>query len=134
MKWIPWKYGDPVPSGEVFLKWNDGFISSGTRDDWNWGSGGSTIAYAFPDDEEPEQSAVSALDSQVGGDHYKKLGNYQPWIVLHKWLTPEEFKGAIKKDVIGYLAREADKGGIEDMRKAMHTLQIFFELTNGETK
>ena len=72
---------------------------------------------------------TSALDSQVAGDHYKKLGMYQPWQVLAAWMTPEELKGAAKKDAIGYLAREADKGGREDIEKAVHTLQIYLELS-----
>jgi hypothetical protein len=72
----------------------------------------------------------SSLNSQEGGDHYKKLGDYQPWIVLNKWMTPEEMKGAMKKDVIGYLARESDKGGREDIKKAHHTLGIYLELTD----
>ena len=29
--------------------------------------------------------ALSALDVQEGGDHYKKLGAYQPWEVLRRW-------------------------------------------------
>jgi hypothetical protein len=78
---------------------------------------------------------MSALTDQKGGDHYAKLGIYQPWIVLSKWLTPEELKGAMKKDVISYLAREADKGGRLDIEKAMHTMQIYLELTQeGEAK
>lgn len=71
----------------------------------------------------------SSLNSQEGGDHYKKLGEYQPWVVLSKWMTPEELKGAMKKDVIAYLARESDKGGREDIKKAVHTMQIYLELT-----
>lgn len=75
---------------------------------------------------------ASALDSQEGGDHYKKLGQYQPWEVLHKWLTSEELKGFAKGTVIAYLAREEDKGGRLDIKKAMHTLQIYLELTEAE--
>lgn len=75
-------------------------------------------------------AGLSALNSQVGGDHYKKLGIYQPWEVFKRWMTPEEFKGAMKKEVITYLAREQDKGGREDIEKAMHTMQIYLELTS----
>lgn len=75
---------------------------------------------------------VSALDTQEGGDHYKKLGQYQPWEVLHKWLTPEELKGFAKGTVIAYLAREEDKGGRLDIKKALHTLQIYLEITDSE--
>jgi hypothetical protein len=72
----------------------------------------------------------SALDTQVGGDHYKKLGAYQPWEVLRAWLTPEEFRGYMKGTAIAYLAREKDKGGMQDIDKAAHTLQGLSEMTS----
>lgn len=72
--------------------------------------------------------ALSVLDIQEGGDHYKKLGQYQPWEVLRAWLTPEEFRGYMKGTAIAYLARERDKGGTLDIRKATHTLQGLVEL------
>lgn len=75
---------------------------------------------------------MSALNKQEGGDHYQKLGDYQPWKVLSKWMTPEELKGFAKGTVIAYLAREQDKGGRMDIKKAMHTLQIYLELTEHE--
>lgn len=69
-----------------------------------------------------------ALTMQEGGDHYLKMGAYQPWEVAFHQLTPEELKGAMKLIVMSYLAREADKGGMADIRKASHTLQIYLEL------
>lgn len=77
---------------------------------------------------------MSEMDKQVGGDHYKNLGAYQPWWVLQKWLTPEELKGAMKKDVIKYLQREALKNGREDIEKAYHVLGIYLELTKETEK
>lgn len=74
----------------------------------------------------------SALDSQHGGDHYKKLGAYQPWEVLAKWLTPEELRGYMKGTAISYIAREAEKGGDLDIDKAIHTMQIYRELATTE--
>lgn len=71
---------------------------------------------------------VSALDTQVAGDHYKKLGAYQPWAVLKAWLTPEEFRGYMKGTAIAYLAREKDKGGMVDIEKAAHTLAALVEI------
>ncbi len=71
---------------------------------------------------------VSAKDNQVGGDHYRKLGAYQPWEVLAKWMTPEELRGYMKGTVIAYLAREQDKGGDTDIAKAMHTMQLWQEV------
>lgn len=76
--------------------------------------------------------AISALDVQEGGDHYKKLDAYRPWEVLRCWLTPEEFRGYMKGTAIAYLAREQDKGGTLDIRKAIHTLQGLVELSEVE--
>lgn len=70
----------------------------------------------------------SALHTQVGGDHYKKMGGFQPWQVLRAWLTPEEFRGYMKGTAIAYLAREQDKGGLQDVGKAAHTLVAMLEL------
>jgi len=70
----------------------------------------------------------SSLDTQHGGDHYKQLGDYQPWQVLKAWLSEEEFKGYMKGTAIAYLAREAAKGGDLDIQKATHTLQAFLEM------
>jgi hypothetical protein len=72
---------------------------------------------------------TSALDTQEGGDHYKKLGHYQPWEVLAQWMTPEELRGYAKGTAIAYLARERDKGGRLDTKKALHTLQLYMELS-----
>lgn len=71
---------------------------------------------------------MRADDRQVGGEHYRKLGSMQPWNVLQAWLTPEEFRGFMKGTAIVYLARERDKGGDEDIRKALHYLQKMIEV------
>lgn len=78
--------------------------------------------------EELEEMLMSVLDKQVGGDHYKALGQYQPIEVLKNWLTDEEFKGYCKGTAIVYLCREADKNGMEDIEKAIHTLELFAAL------
>jgi hypothetical protein len=85
-----------------------------------------------PPKDPPPPPPKSPLDVQHGGDHYRKLGAYQPWEVLAKWMTPEELRGFAKGTVIAYLAREQDKGGRLDIEKAMHTLQIYLELSKNE--
>ena len=70
----------------------------------------------------------SPLNNQIGGDHYKKLGRYQPWEVLAHWMNPDELRGYMKGTVIAYLAREADKGGDLDIEKATHTIALWQEV------
>lgn len=71
---------------------------------------------------------MAASDKQVGGDHYTKMGAYQPWDVLRHWLTPEEYRGWQKGNAIVYLARELQKGGDQDIAKAAHHLQKLLEV------
>jgi len=73
----------------------------------------------------PAASSQAAKDVQVGGDHYKTMGDYQPWQVLAEWMTPEELRGYMKGTVIAYLAREKQKGGDQDIGKALHTMRLF---------
>lgn len=70
---------------------------------------------------------MSASDTQVGGNHYKNMGDFQPWDVLKHWLTPEEYRGYQKGVAIAYLARERSKGGAQDIAKAAHHLQKLLE-------
>lgn len=70
---------------------------------------------------------TKASDTQVGGDHYKTMGDFQPWDVLKHWLTPEEYRGYQKGVAIAYLARERQKGGDQDIAKAAHHLQKLLE-------
>lgn len=77
---------------------------------------------------------MSANDNQIGGDHYKSLGQFQPWDVLRAWLTPEEYRGWMKGNAIVYLARERQKGGDQDIGKAAHHLQKLLEVLQDPDK
>ena len=72
---------------------------------------------------------TSTLATQVGGNHYKDMG-IQPWQAMEAWLTPDEYRGYHKGVAIAYLARERDKGGLEDIKKAVHHLQRLVEMAD----
>lgn len=64
---------------------------------------------------------MSALDTQVDGDHYKKLA-----------IQPMEYSMNNKLDacqhtIIKYVTRFRDKGGIKDLEKARHVLDMLIE-------
>lgn len=67
---------------------------------------------------------MSANDTQIGGDHYKRL-SIQPWDAMQAWMTPEAFAGFLKCNVIKYVAR--NKNGVEDLEKARHYLDKLIE-------
>jgi hypothetical protein len=58
-------------------------------------------------------------DIQVGGSHYKDMP-VQPWDVMEAVLTPEEYRGYLKGNVIKYSMRAGRKEGSDDAGKAMH--------------
>lgn len=70
---------------------------------------------------------VTANATQIGGDHYRSKA-VQPWDAMSAWFTPEEFRGFLKGNAIKYIARERDKGGTEDLRKAQHYLGKLIEV------
>ena len=72
------------------------------------------------------------LAEQVGGSHYRDMA-VQPWQAMEAWLTPEEYRGYHKGVAIAYLARERQKGGPQDIKKAIHHLQRLVEW-EGETR
>lgn len=67
-------------------------------------------------------SASSALDVQVAGDHYKKL-KIQPVEYIHANRIP-----FVEGSVIKYVTRWRDKGGVKDLEKARHFLDLLIEL------
>jgi hypothetical protein len=64
---------------------------------------------------------------QVGGDHYKIKG-LQPWDAIHAWGL-DFFCG----NVVKYVARHEQKGGVEDLKKARHYLDKKIELMEGKS-
>lgn len=70
---------------------------------------------------------VSALDIQQGGDHYKKL-KIQPIEYIHANSIPFA-EGCIIK----YVSRWRDKGGIPDLEKARHFIDLLIELETRKT-
>jgi len=70
-------------------------------------------------------------DEQVGGDHYTKM-KVQPWDAMKACMTPEEFAGYLRGEVLSYVMRAGHKGdALEDYKKAYHVLGALIELLQG---
>lgn len=72
-------------------------------------------------------NGVRADDIQVSGSHYKEMP-MQPWHVMEAVLTPEEFKGFLKGNIIKYSLRAGRKDGTDDAGKAKHYAQKLQEM------
>lgn len=67
------------------------------------------------------QKTESALDVQIGGGHYKDMA-----------IQPMEYSmknglDACQHTAIKYISRFRDKGGIEDLRKAKHCIDMLIQ-------
>ena len=83
--------------------------------------GGDSVNQVFP------EIAVTADARQVGGSHYRDM-QMQPWDVMQAVLTPEEFRGFLKGNVIKYAMRQGKKDGTDDAGKAQHYAQKLAEV------
>jgi hypothetical protein len=69
---------------------------------------------------------MSVDNYQVGGGYYRDK-DVQPWDAMKSWMTPEQFEGYLRGNVIKYLARYPEKGGGLDLLKARHYLEKLLE-------
>lgn len=72
-----------------------------------------------------------ADDLQVGGSHYKDMP-VQPWVVMEALLTPEEFIGFLKGNIIKYSMRQGKKDS-DDAGKLKHYIMKLEEVLGTET-
>jgi hypothetical protein len=74
---------------------------------------------------EQHMAVIAAMNTQIGGDHYKKLA-IQPIEYIHKNQI-----GFVEGSVIKYVSRWKNKNGVEDLKKARHLLDILIEMEGG---
>lgn len=69
---------------------------------------------------------MAAKDEQIAGAHYKDMA-IQPVEFIHKNGIP-----FIEGSAIAYICRHRQKNKAEDIKKAIHFLQLLLELEYGE--
>ena len=124
LTWIKHDGGPmPVPGDAVLdVRLRCGEVTEGwPANDYDWSElGGQTIveyAIVTPSPTRPQ----SALDVQEGGSHYKTMS-----------IQPVEYMMAnaipfMEGCVIKYMTRWRSKGGLEDLRKARHFIDLLIE-------
>jgi hypothetical protein len=68
---------------------------------------------------------MSATDKQEGGNHYKK------WAIQPIDFIVENKLPFIEGNIIKYIIRHKDKNGVQDLRKAIHYIEILIEKEYG---
>lgn len=126
--WTEWRGGDdcPVADGvEVQLRYRQGGVlltEHAPHCDWqHYGAHSDIVGYHVIEPPVKENPA-NPLAVQVAGDHYKKL-KIQPIEFIHANGIP-----FAEGSVIKYVTRWRDKGGIKDLEKARHFLDLLIDL------
>jgi hypothetical protein len=70
---------------------------------------------------------LKANDVQVAGTHYKGKA-IQPW----DYIVGNNL-GYLEGNIVKYVSRWKDKGGVDDLRKARHYLDKLIEVSNENT-
>jgi hypothetical protein len=113
------KEGDPIKNP----KFGDGIWVEATYLDFSRTSDSSEPIDAWKGVKPPE-TELEPTEYQVGGSHYLE-SDIQPidYILANKMPF-------IEGNVVKYVTRWRHKGGIEDLRKAKHYLEILIEKEN----
>lgn len=69
-----------------------------------------------------------SLNTQIGGDHYSKLKIQPMEYSMANGLDP------CQHNVVKYVTRFRDKNGIEDLKKAIHVIQMLIEFETRSDK
>ena len=134
-EWIVWdRKGMPVhQNAQVDVEFFDGTVQTNRpASDYRWHPTMSQItSYRLSEQQSMEEAYeqthndigfLSALDQQISGTHYKKLA-IQPVTYIHA-----NNIGFMEGSAIKYLSRWRDKGGVDDLKKARHFIDMLIEL------
>lgn len=69
---------------------------------------------------------MTAFHDQVGGSHYKDMAIQPAEYIVRNGI------GFVEGCCIKYLSRWKSKGGVEDLRKARHMLDLLIEMEEGK--
>ena len=64
---------------------------------------------------------MSAIDKQVGGDHYKNM-QFEP--IEYIMANNQNF---CEGNIVKYISRWREKNGVEDLRKIIHNVEFLIE-------
>ncbi len=125
-EWITWNaLEDATPAYRlVRVKFRSGNEWIGPPDSLDWGvegCPGDIVAWQPLNSEKVE----TALDTQIGGTHYKNCA-IQPV----EFITKNKL-GFLEGCVIKRICRYEDKNGLEDLKKAKHEIDLLIELKYG---
>ena len=127
--WRVWDGKENCPyTGMVEVTFCDGDTDRGQSTSFRWdhsGSLGDIVAWRPALPSVDSEKVETALDTQIGGEHYKKHA-IQPV----EFITKNKL-GFLEGCVIKRICRYEDKNGREDLEKIKHEIDLLIELKYG---
>lgn len=78
-------------------------------------------------DNKDSSQGVNYFDHQEGGSHYKRLAIQPLDFIVANGMT------FVEGNVVKYVTRWKDKGGLEDLKKARHYLDLLIQINGGNS-
>lgn len=69
----------------------------------------------------------------INPNHYKQ-GAVECIVAIESSMTPEQFKGYLKGNLLKYMWRYENKGGVEDLKKAQWYLNRLIDTIGAQTE
>ena len=128
-EWVRWDgKGKPTYTGMVEVTFRDGDTERGQSTSFRWShvdSRADIVAWRPALPSVDSEKVETALDTQIGGEHYKKHA-IQPV----EFITKNKL-GFLEGCVIKRICRYEDKNGREDLEKIKHEIDLLIELKYG---
>lgn len=120
------------PKDVVHVRWRDGRSLTAKAGELDWGRVTAfkgaldimeyRIVQPYTAEQPPVQAEQTALKVQAGGSHYKDMP-IQPVEYIHA-----NALGYFEGNVVKYISRWRKKGGVQDLEKARHYIDLLIEL------
>lgn len=130
-EWVRWDGGEKAPyMGMIEVQFRDGEkqIAGNTAFRWNHiGSCADIVAWrpAWPLAGGDSEKVETALNTQIGGEHYKR------YVIQPVEFITKNKLGFLEGCVIKRICRYENKNGLEDLKKAKHEIDLLIELKYG---
>ena len=128
-EWARWYGWENCPyTGMVEVTFRDGDTDRGQSTSFRWDhidSPSDIVAWRPALPSVDSEKVETALDTQIGGEHYKKY-SIQPV----EFITKNKL-GFLEGCVIKRICRYEDKNGREDLEKIKHEIDLLIELKYG---
>ena len=128
-EWVRWDgKGKPTYTGEVEVEYRDGEKDAAKTTMFRWDHNNSLsdiVAWRPALPSVDSEKVETALNTQIGGEHYKKHA-IQPV----EFITKNKL-GFLEGCVIKRICRYEDKNGREDLEKIKHEIDLLIELKYG---